>query len=697
MRHLSLSISLIAGFLLSSVAGAATLTVGPGKTHPKPCAAFAAAADGDTIEIDVAGSYAGDVCGFKKNNLSIRGVGGGRAKIDAAGKSAAGKGIWVIGGNNTIVENMEFSGAAVPDHNGAGIRQEGANLTVRNCYFHDNENGILGGVGDVVVESSEFGHNGNCLDPAGCAHNMYISATTTKLTVRYNYLHHVSSGHLIKSRALENHILYNRIMDEADGTSSYAIDLPNGGTSFIIGNLIQQGAKTENPGIVAYAAEGARNPGKDLHVINNTIVNDKGSGTFVQMAGGVDPVDIRNNIFVGMGVVTNQMSAVMANNFALGDPLLVDRSGYDYHLKAGSPCIDKGVDPGMVGAMSLAAMFHYVHPSKFEARPSVATLDIGAYEFGAVSPGGMSDGGAATTASVPKGSAPDDAQGVPINKAPGKSSGSCSLGGGRPPSVIGLVFLLGPLALGLRRKRNDRRTSLFMVWCLVILGLMGHVAYLHAQGSVLGVVRFSGKAPAMLPKPVTKDGSVCGKEAPSEAILVAVDGGLANVVVSLPDIKNAPGTAAHAPAFIDQVGCRYRPHVQAVDVGASLTLLNNDGVFHNVHANLAGAAAPVTVFNLAMPFKGQKLPVAVKRPGVMRLQCDAGHTWMQAYIVAFPHRFYAVTDAQGRFSLDKIPAGEHDLDLWHEPIDGKSIGLTKRIRVTVLDGKVTAVQTEWQL
>jgi hypothetical protein len=86
----------------------------------------------------------------------------------------------------------------------------------------------------VLIEGSESGHNGNCTDPSGCAHNMYISQAVTKLTAQFSDSHHASSGHLLESRARQNHILYNRLMDEADGTSSYAIDLPNGGTSFVM-------------------------------------------------------------------------------------------------------------------------------------------------------------------------------------------------------------------------------------------------------------------------------------------------------------------------------------------------------------------------------------------------------------------------------------------------------------------------------
>src|SRR5262249_45306675 len=83
-----------------------TLSVGPNGAYPKPCAALAAASAGDRIEIDAAGSYDGDVCGWKTNGLTLVGV-NGRAKIDAAGQSSGGKAIWVIGGDDTTVENIE--------------------------------------------------------------------------------------------------------------------------------------------------------------------------------------------------------------------------------------------------------------------------------------------------------------------------------------------------------------------------------------------------------------------------------------------------------------------------------------------------------------------------------------------------------------------------------------------------------------
>ena len=106
------------------------LRVGSTQQYKTPSAAAAAAQDGDTIEIE-ADEYAGDVAVWSANRLTIRGV-NGMAHVAAHGKSAQQKAIWVIRGNDTTVEHIEFSGCRVPDRNGAGIRQEGRGLVVRH-------------------------------------------------------------------------------------------------------------------------------------------------------------------------------------------------------------------------------------------------------------------------------------------------------------------------------------------------------------------------------------------------------------------------------------------------------------------------------------------------------------------------------------------------------------------------------------
>ncbi len=376
---------ILTSVILFVPASAATLRVGPSGQFSKPCAAFAAAADGDTIEIDAAGTYAGDVCFVPRSNLTIRGV-GGRPKIDAAGQNAGGKATWVIQGRDTLVENIEFTGSTVPDKNGAGIRQEGANLTVRNCYFHHNENGILESNvagSEILIEYSEFAENGY---GDGYSHNMYIGHVA-KFTLRFCYSHHSREGHLVKSRAAENYILYNRLTDEETGTGSFELDLPNGGRSYVIGNVIQQGPNSHNATIVNYRAEGPddRNPSTELFVVNNTIINNRLSGTniFIYIDAGVSTAAlIRNNIFVGPGTLSTQASSVLANNLTVADPRFMDPSHYNYRLRHDSAAIDAGLDPGTGAGMPLAPAFEYVHPACGEGRTAVGAIDAGAFEFG---------------------------------------------------------------------------------------------------------------------------------------------------------------------------------------------------------------------------------------------------------------------------------------------------------------------------
>lgn len=356
------------------------LKVGPGRTYKKPSDAAAAAKDGDAVEIDT-GEYRGDAAVWTQNNLTMRGV-GGRAYLNANGIHAQGKGTWVVKGSNTTIENIEFSGATVPDHNGAAIRQEGRNLTVRNCFFHDNENGILTDddlQSEILIEYSEFARNGR---GDGYTHNMYISRVG-RFTLRYSYSHHARIGHNVKSRAQENHLLYNRIMDEQDGTSSYAIDLPNGGLTYVIGNLMQQGPQTENSGIVTYGAEGLSHTQNEFYLVNNTMVNDHNTGQFVSIATGTAKAKLINNLFVGPGTVLSG-AGEQITNLTTSSPRFVNKDLFDYRLTNASPAINVGSSPGLANGVDLTPVYHYTHPLTAKVRPRDERIDIGAFEFSAV-------------------------------------------------------------------------------------------------------------------------------------------------------------------------------------------------------------------------------------------------------------------------------------------------------------------------
>lgn len=381
--------ALVIGASIAAPVSAAVRSVGAGQTYATPCKAFAAAATGDVIEIQ-AGTYTGDVCAIYKSNLTIRGV-NGRPKIDAAGKNALSKGTWVVVGNNITIDNVEMTGAKVSARNGAALRLEGTNFTLRNSFLHNNENGILSGVNtssSIILENNEFGRNGY---GDGYTHNVYIGKAG-KLTFRYNFSHDAHVGHNLKTRALYNTIAYNRFSSlrsgetgsTAAGKPSYEINVPNGGTTYIIGNVIQQPTGSNNPIMVSYGEEGVTGRKTDLYVINNTFVNDESSrGTFVVVSKNVStPAKLINNLFAGYGSITNQSSAVKKTNYQSLAPAFVDKAAYDLRPLEHALITNAGSSPGSsTGGLSLKAAASYKHTAAGLGRSTLGTaIDIGAYE-----------------------------------------------------------------------------------------------------------------------------------------------------------------------------------------------------------------------------------------------------------------------------------------------------------------------------
>jgi hypothetical protein len=362
----------------------ATLKVGADRPFTAPSQAIQAARDGDTIEID-AGVYPGDVATIRANHLTIRGVGKGLAKLPAHGKDAGGKAIWVVVGSDLTVENIEFSGARVRDHNGAGLRPEGKNLTVRNCRFYDCENGVLGGNGRMLFEGCQFEHCGPVGDPA--THSLYIGERCTKLIFRHNYSTDVIQGHLLKSRAMESWLLYNRLTDE-NGTGSAVADFPNGGVVVVVGNVMHKGARGNNSRVIAYGMEGVRHQRNALCVVNNTMVYDHRhtNAFFVRVEKSPEslvPI-LRNNLCIGKVPLTNWPKVDAGGNLVLktvAEARLANPMKFDYHLTAGSPCIGKGMAAGRFGDFELMPTEQYVHPCKSEPRPAAEPPDIGAFAW----------------------------------------------------------------------------------------------------------------------------------------------------------------------------------------------------------------------------------------------------------------------------------------------------------------------------
>lgn len=359
---------------------AVTLRVGPTRAYHTVRAAAQAVHDGDVVLID-AGVYRGDVASWRANGLTVRGV-GGMARMIADGAQEGGKGIWVVYGRDFTAERIEFSGAAVPDRNGAGIRADiSGRLSVRECSFHDNENGVLAGADEIVIERSRFDRNGA---GDGKTHNLYIWGRS--VTVRECDTRRARVGHNIKTRGQTNYILYNRILDQRDGTASYSIDVPDCGRTYLIGNVIEQGPASENHGIVSYGAESASHTA-ELYVVNNTFVNDNpDGGTFLHVRDGARALVV-NNIFTGPGTPWEGGDVRARHNWTRGpfrgSPHFRAAGRYDYRLTSASPraILDAGAAPGRSeSGFDLTPRREFVAPASSRPRPRNGPIDLGAFE-----------------------------------------------------------------------------------------------------------------------------------------------------------------------------------------------------------------------------------------------------------------------------------------------------------------------------
>ncbi|MFQ5693006.1 MAG: carboxypeptidase regulatory-like domain-containing protein, partial [Nitrospinota bacterium] len=186
-------------------------------------------------------------------------------------------------------------------------------------------------------------------------------------------------------------------------------------------------------------------------------------------------------------------------------------------------------------------------------------------------------------------------------------------------------------------------------------------------GTVSGVVRWRGPRPVLPPFPVNRDPGVCdpekrGRKA-SPRLIIGPRGGVANTVVYLSGVFRGkplpPRGLRHARKWIIR-RCEYRPHVLVAPVGSYLAMRNDDPLIHNIR--MFGAAT----YNLPMPERGTLFVKRLPRAGVIALRCDAGHGWMSGVIHVVAHPYYAVTDAEGRFSLTDVPPGDYVLKAWHE-------------------------------
>ena len=219
--------------------------------------------------------------------------------------------------------------------------------------------------------------------------------------------------------------------------------------------------------------------------------------------------------------------------------------------------------------------------------------------------------------------------------------------------------------------------AISLVGALVLVGGVGLQGGVQAVGTITGIVTMHDP-PASSTVEVDADPAVCGDTVPNEEIIADTDGHVANAVVR---VAGVPWPATVTPPTIDNAGCRFVPHVQIAPTRSQLEITSQDDTLHSTHTY---DDRDRTDFNIAMPFAGMNVTRPLRRPGVVRVECDS-HSWMLGWIVV-SNDLGAVSGTDGRFTIGGVPAGTHELSIWHERLGGQPQA------VTVTAGEVTQVE-----
>lgn len=208
------------------------------------------------------------------------------------------------------------------------------------------------------------------------------------------------------------------------------------------------------------------------------------------------------------------------------------------------------------------------------------------------------------------------------------------------------------------------------------------------SGVVTGSVTFVGEAPELEPLHMEADPQCAAMhegEVMSDDLVLGDAGTVANVFVQVLNPPDADHPAPAEPVVLDQIGCRYEPHVVGVLAGQELLIKNSDGILHNVRSQ----STENDVFNLAMPPSMTESTKTFSTPEpLFPVKCDV-HPWMQAYVAVMDHPYFDVTGEDGHFSLTGLPAGTWEIQAWHEEMG------TRARQVTIEEGGTGTVDFEF--
>jgi len=476
----------------SAAASAATLSVGPGMTYTKIMDAWKASKPGDSIEVQGGQTYTGtflldpDHAGTKDAPVTLRGikVNGQRPVLKGIGPGQWDNMVVFLNASYLVMESFEIVGN--DNDTDYCLVHAADHVTLRDLVVHDclHQAGLVGndtGSGSLLLEYSEFFHNGN----GEYSHQIYMATDQAMypgatFRLQFNYVHDGVGGNNVATRSERNEIYYNWI----EGAFYHELDLigPDvGGTprrcdSDVVGNVFR---RTTQWRVARIGGDGSGDSKGRFRFVNNTMILDAMMPSAVTLQFTVSTLEMYNNVIVApkAGIRVYEVAEQMGpdatmfgkNNWIVtgmtnvpapwsgtitgGDPGLTDPATYDYRPTTSSLLVGAGTtDTAAAGALA------FVNPLMAPAYnpPQRRLIPIGSAEKRTFT-GNPSIGAFEPNAAPPGPPVPDPGPAPTVNGSGGGPGGGGSSGG-----------------CGCRAsERNDSHDSLVWAAALALVAIAG--------------------------------------------------------------------------------------------------------------------------------------------------------------------------------------------------------------------------------
>ncbi|MBT4934098.1 MAG: hypothetical protein HOL66_12880 [Rhodospirillaceae bacterium] len=198
------------------------------------------------------------------------------------------------------------------------------------------------------------------------------------------------------------------------------------------------------------------------------------------------------------------------------------------------------------------------------------------------------------------------------------------------------------------------------------------------SGSIRGKVHIGNAIPLVKRMQIFKDQKICGTKHRDIPLVQASGDGLLNTVVYLEDISSGkPFRAASKKITVNQLGCRFIPHLSVMANGGEIEIINSDTILHNIHTYEMVGPANFSAFSVSQPQRGDIVTkrIELKRSVGMRIMCDA-HDFMRGFVFVARNPYYAIVDGDGEFFIDNVPPGTYAIKSWHGTLGEKQASVS---------------------